>query len=316
MINFCSLFDSGYLTRGIAMIDSLIDHTEKIKFHVYILALDFVTESFLREYYNSRPEVTVRTLGDLGLVSAWQVRKGRNHSEFCWALSAIFSNTILEDTHQPTIYLDADLLFFSDPTILISECAENSVAAIPHRFPKRLRSRRISGEFNVQWVYFKFDLEGRTASSTWRKQCEESSSYAPERGIVGDQKYLDSWTENYPTFKAISHVGAGLAPWNHESYKIEEINKCIYVDGVPLIFYHFHSFNISDSGKVRLANSIYQYVSPLPEQIYSRYLQKLVPITEKLSSTLSIPNPSIWRTQRRPGIIRKLFGRALLLTSK
>ena len=107
MINFCTLFDSGYLTRGIAMVDSLIENTKQTEFHTHILALDLVSERFLRDSYKANTKITIYNLSELGDEYVWNLRKGRSHREFCWGLSAILVNFILEKTAKTTIYLDA-----------------------------------------------------------------------------------------------------------------------------------------------------------------------------------------------------------------
>jgi len=316
MINFCTLFDSGYLSRGIVMVNSLLHKTQKAEFLVHILALDFVTERFLIDYYRDNERISVKNLESLGIEYIWNLRKSRSHREFCWGLSAVFSNNILEQTMETTVYLDADIFFFSDPTILLDECADNSVAAIPHRFPDRLKFQEVNGIYNVQWVQFKYDSEGCLASRTWRSQCEASSTYAPEIGIVGDQKYLDDWHFKFKSFKAIQNVGAGLAPWNHENCKVTERDKQLYVDEVPLIFYHFHSFAISENGEIKLANSIYGQVQPLPMLVYLQYLESLSAVCESLTNMLSIAIPGAWKMPSRPSKLRNLIGRTKLLIYK
>jgi hypothetical protein len=298
------------------MVDSLIKNTNKINHHVHILALDFVTERYLGDYYKECSKVTIHSLGTLGTEYIWDLRKSRSHREFCWGLSSILTNFILEETKGTTIYLDADIFFFSDPSPLVTECAIYSIAVTPHRFPDRLKFQEIMGIYNVQWVQFKFDDEGRAASTKWRRQCEASSSYAPDLGIVGDQKYLDSWHLEYKSFKSINNVGAGLAPWNHEKYKLRLEDGITYVNDLPLIFYHFHSFSISDLGKITLANAMYAQVVPLPTSLYLTYLEKLRPLYYSLMDIISLPNPETWKIPRNQSAIRRFLGYVLLRISK
>ena len=46
-VNYCTLFDSFYLTRGLAMYESLKRQTGN--FHLYIFAFDDDTYSFLKK---------------------------------------------------------------------------------------------------------------------------------------------------------------------------------------------------------------------------------------------------------------------------
>ena len=52
MMNFCTLFDSFYLSRGLALYESIKEHTED--FHLYIFAFDDITYEILNKT-KSRP---------------------------------------------------------------------------------------------------------------------------------------------------------------------------------------------------------------------------------------------------------------------
>ena len=39
---------------------------------------------------------------------------------------------------------------------------------------------------------------------------------------------------------ALQHTGAHLAPWNQDQYGYARRDGQIYVDGQPLLWYHFH----------------------------------------------------------------------------
>jgi len=55
-----------------------------------------------------------------------------------------------------------------------------------------------------------------------------------------DQKYLDSWPENFNGVRVIQHKGANLAPWNVANYRITTQANTVMVDEQALLFFHFH----------------------------------------------------------------------------
>jgi hypothetical protein len=65
-----------------------------------------------------------------------------------------------------------------------------------------------------------------------------------EDGRYGDQKYLDDWPTRFENVVVLQHKGAGLAPWNLAGYTCSIQGKQVYVDEVPLIFYHFAQFRM------------------------------------------------------------------------
>lgn len=146
--------------------------------------------------------------------------------------------------HNPDVklltYLDADVFFFSDPTPIYDEIAENSIAIIPHRFPAKLYEKEKWGHFNVGWISFKSDSNSITCLHWWRDRCLEWCYDRYENGLFADQKYLDQWPHLFKGIIILQHKGANLAPWNIENYNYCIKDEKIWVDEQPLIFFHFH----------------------------------------------------------------------------
>ena len=169
-------------------------------------------------------------------------------------------------------YVDADLWFFSDVGPLLAEIGSASVAVTEHRYAPHLRSLEANGRFCVQWVTFRRDKEGLACLGRWRRQCLEWCHHRVEEGRMGDQKYLDEWPRLYRSCHVVQHVGAGVAPWNYVRYDIREApDGTIRVDGEPLIFYHFHQFEILRDGGFDRMCARYGAGRPPPEPVYRRY---------------------------------------------
>jgi hypothetical protein len=96
-------------------------------------------------------------------------------------------------------------------------------------------------------VTFKRDPRGLEALDWWRERCLEWCYYREEDGKLGDQKYLDDWPERFAGVSVLGHVGGGLAPWNVSAYSLSEHDERVWVDDVPLVFYHYHSLKLFHS---------------------------------------------------------------------
>ena len=300
---YTTAFDKSYLTRGIAMIESLFHQDHEVSLSV--LCLDLETEIAVSSL-SQRLNVQILRPQDLGDSLLLKVRQDREYREFCWTLGALLCNFHLEAGESEVIYLDADIYFLGNPEVLLDEARQGDVAAIKHRFPSRLRHYEVNGLFNVQWVYFANTPIGRQASKKWAEQCVENCSYQPELGVVGDQKYLDEWPLLYPTFVEIMNPGAGVAPWNHEVHMPHlSSGRWIVEDSEELIFYHFHGLKINAHGAIELSGPIYSQVVPLPIELYVAYIASLADVAKRFPLLVTDALPNSWHIMKN----RRVIGR-------
>ncbi len=270
-IIFVTLFDNEYAIKGVVLVQSFLHyHPNSI---IKILCLDSQTYVLLKDLFHDDSRLEFYTLSDLDASTINSILGNRTYQEFCWSLASIFSNFILLKFSKSVVYLDSDLYFYQNITPILQEIKGFSLAATPHRFPKHLEYLQVYGNFNVQFVYFKNDSIGYEVSNEWKNQCIANCSIDLENGVFGDQKYLDEWPQKYsPSFKAIENIGAGLAPWNFDQYRILKMSDKLTVDQVPLIFFHFHGLLLKKSGVVVCQPPNY---SSFNHEIYRKYIDSL-----------------------------------------
>tara|TARA_B100000963_G_C22408719_1_gene572234 strand:- start:92 stop:805 length:714 start_codon:yes stop_codon:yes gene_type:complete len=173
-------------------------------------------------------------------------------------------------------YIDADLLFYSDPEPIFSEFADSSIGIIEHRFASPFKYLQINGKFCVQWNTFRRDKEGLKCLMIWREQCLDWCFNRVEEGKMGDQKYLDEWPNIYNNCRIIKNKGAGIAPWNYSNYKIINSPPKILIDDQKLIFYHFHQFELLENNKFYRLSNMYKSHKKEPIQIYEEYEKEVM----------------------------------------
>ena len=280
--NFCTLFDSNYLLKGVVMLRSLKQYCPTA--HIYVLCMDKKTEEILGKLNFSF--VTCVLLADVENEELLHAKSNRSVAEYCWTLSSCFTWYVLQNNKAINFitYLDADLLFYSSVDLIFSEIGYNSIAIIEHRFTPRLQHLEVNGRFCVEWVSFRRDDEGMACLSRWRDQCIEWCYHSLEGDRMGDQKYLDEWPNLYPNCHIIQHGGAGIAPWNYSQYDIcVGPNGNISVNKVPLIFYHFHQFQLLDNGYFERISDFYTVECKESDVIYSIYEEKISDTVKKVT---------------------------------
>src|SRR5881394_2226583 len=88
MLNFCTLFDKNYMSRGIAMYQSLLDCNTD--FHLYIFAFDRVCDETLRKM--NLKKATIISLHEFEDAELLEAKSNRTRTEYCWTCT---SSTIL-----------------------------------------------------------------------------------------------------------------------------------------------------------------------------------------------------------------------------
>jgi hypothetical protein len=280
---FCTYFDQAYLTKGVAMIESLLRHTPVST--VYVLCLDSTTMAALERL----PWPSVRVIGLYELEAAdntlAEVRGRRGRVEFYWTLTPILPLFLLERHHHidAITYLDADLYFFSDPEAIYRELGEGSIYITPHRFSKPYQDLVRFGIYNVAAVTFRHDASGLACLRWWREKCLDWCGTIEDQGRFGDQKYLDCWPTMFEGVVVSQHSGCNLAPWNIDNYRVHEQDGTLLVDNSPLVFYHYHGFRQLAGSLYELANPAYRLRSEHRRLIYRPYIRALKRVRRMLT---------------------------------
>lgn len=270
MYNYCTLFNSNYVTRGLAMYESLKMHSDE--FHLYIFAFDDRSCHVLKRL--NLECVTIVALKEFEDDRLLAIKDSRSVGEYCWTCTpSIIKYSIEKYSLKSCTYLDADLYFFSNPSILIEEMGDKSVIITEHRYTPEYDQSITSGIYCVQFMTFKNNADGMKVLNWWRNACIEWCYARFEDGKFGDQKYLDDWTIRFNGVHVLQNLGGGVAPWNIQQYNLSTVV-------FQLVFYHFHNYKILANNKIDLGH--YRLDKKDIEILYKPYARHLVKITEAL----------------------------------
>jgi hypothetical protein len=278
MINFCTLFNSGYLSRGLALYRSLIATHED--FRLYVFCFDDITYDVLRRLKLDR--IVLVRLVDFESPELLRVKPGRTTGEYCWTCTSHIIRYSLDTFSLPEItYLDADLFFYAPPSVLLEEFDRSgaSVLITPHRYTRRYDISWRSGIYCVQFITFRADERGLKALDWWREQCLEWCYARVEKGKFGDQKYLDDWPTRFAGIHVLEHLGGGVAPWNVQQYDImresdrfqgRERSTGVKFD---VVFFHFHNVRFLTNGYIDLGD--YHLRPSVKRSLFQPYVASL-----------------------------------------
>lgn len=288
MINFCTLFDSYYLDKGIALYRSL----EKVSndFTLYVFCFDDKSFDILNDLNFEHMIVLHHSCFESP--DLLEKKKERSKAEYCWTCTPVIIDYVLKNYPvNSCTYLDSDLYFYSNPQILFDEInnAAADVVIVEHRFKddsygKKLENR--NGKYCVEFNYFSQTDNAKRVLNWWKEQCFEWCYDQPDPERMGDQKYLNHFTSLFQGVHELQHLGGGVAPWNLEQYRLIEKNgmKIIMRDknnvDFPLVFYHFQNIRYMPGRKVNIKSQTKN--KSLKYSIYIPYLIEIESIRKML----------------------------------
>lgn len=282
---FCTIFDSNYLDKGLVLYDSMQQCMKEFK--LYVFAFDQKSEKILLK--ENRENMIVVGLREFETDELLKVKKERTRAEYCWTCSSWSIKYVLEHYQEAICtYIDADMMFFSNPQCIFDEMRKNQCSSIivPHRFKTDEEEKKAYNEVGVYCVEFNTfvnDKNGMEALNWWALKCLEWCYYAVPGTTewYGDQKYLNVFPQKFKGVMICGHYGVGMAPWNiglvecadytgDVPYVMVKKNRKIY----PIILYHFESVGF-------LTNKIFHAPSgmkskKLHQDVYDLYVKKIL----------------------------------------
>ncbi len=277
-LNFCTLFNSNYLSRGLVMYESLMRHCKD--FHLYVYAFDDRCYSYFKS--GTFKNLTVISLKEFENKELLRIKPGRTAAEYCWTCSASTIHHAITHYNLPNCtYIDADMLFYSDPGVLVDEMGNNSVLITAHRYSPAYDQSAVSGKFCVQFVTFKNTEKGMEVLNWWKDACIEWCYARVEDGKFGDQKYLEEFETRFGGVHELRHLGGGLAPWNIQQYRFRNEHGMIIGTEIAsgknfeAVFFHFHGLKFFDNSIVSYTGELYAVNKQVQDIFYKPYISLL-----------------------------------------
>lgn len=311
--HFCTYFDRNYLTRALALYESLREHCQR-PFTLWTLCFDDESYAILYSLALEGMRLIPRADFEAGDTELAAARANRSAVEYYWTCTpSLLLYVLRQDPGIDVItYLDADLLFFSDPQPIVEELGDSSILIVPHGYaPEYVHLADSAGIYNVSLLSFRSDHDGLTCLRWWRDRCNEWCYAHMEQGRFGDQKYLDDWPARFSNVRVSHHPGAGLAPWNLTARTLAIGPDSMLVNDYPLIFFHFHALRILSRRVIRPAPIIYDIPSAAITTIFLPYLDRL----GNIATAVGVPfvdapvNSTVWT------LLRGLLSQEFLLSS-
>lgn len=259
MMNFCTLFDSYYIHKGIALYLSLEKVTQD--FHLYVMAFDKESYEKLRSIGFNK--MTVELLDDFETPELLAVKPSRTKAEYCWTAGpSVIYHFITKYDLEDLTYLDADLFFINNPKVIFEEIGSASIA-----LTEQYLDYSEGGKYCVQFMFFRNNKDGIGCLKWWRDRCIEWCYSRYEDGKFGDQKYLEQFEILFNNVYVVKNRGL-IAPWNSNLY--DYTKTAVVYQGIefPFVFYHMHGTSFSVNHNCLYMRCVDFNVNPLTKELF------------------------------------------------
>jgi len=256
-------------------------------FHMFILCADDDTFKLLKSLdWDCIYPVCLKELNDPAISTLTDTRE---LDEFCWTLKPIFIEYLLTKYKDFTsvTYIDADMYFWNDPgdifdkhdySILLSR-GDLYQPGLSEKQVKTLQS--LMGDYNSGLLAFKNNSTGKACVKWWREQCLGNCVNIPKNGQFGDQKYLDFFKERFSDVGEIKTPGVNIGHWNNQKYNFHIKDGRIFINGHPLICYHFSGYRIFGSNRIMQVHEKKRIGRPFFYSIYNKILLSAIELIKQ-----------------------------------
>jgi len=288
---YCTYFDHRYLPKGLAMIRSLRRKVPEAE--IWVLCLSPEARDILRSL--REPGVHPIALSEFESDDADLAQAkadGRSDVEYYFTLTPSLVLHVMRESPAAEIvtYLDGDLWFLADPEPVYCEMGDESILIIPHGFTAEMKERERYGLYNVGWVSFRADANGKACLEWWRERTIEWCHDRVEDGRFADQGYLNQFPVLFKGVHVLANRGANLAPWNVAASTISIRDNALWANDDRVLFFHFHELRRLPSGEYLASHGAYKApLTPLMRDgLYRPYLHELSAIEKEIAARFTL----------------------------
>ena len=251
-----------------------------IKDVIFILVLsDKIPIGFIRE---DEPFDEVITIDNLGIpvenLNMWIY----THSvvELCTAVKGQALYNLLEK-YEKVVYLDPDIVVFNDLQTLDNLLDQYDIIFTPHLTIPEENDRDIvyneicslqHGIYNFGFFAVRANENGKSYAKWYRDRLLNYCKDDIPNGLFTDQRWGDMASAFFDNLYIWKDPGANVSTWNLTHRHIAKNDNTYYVNGKPMLFYHFSGF---DSGAQLKMLDIYSNGNPALYELRNFYIEEI-----------------------------------------
>jgi hypothetical protein len=200
--------------------------------------------------------------------------------ELCTAVKGQALYNLLEKNDK-VVYLDPDIAVFDDLNILDNLLDQYDIVFTPHQTVPEENDRDIisneicslqHGTYNFGFFAVRSNVNGKSYAKWYRDRLVKYCIDDKLNGLFTDQRWGDIAPALFENLYIWKHPGANISTWNLTHRSVSKQDAKYYVNGEPLLFYHFSGF---DSGAQLNALEIFANGNPVLYELRDWYINEI-----------------------------------------
>ena len=241
----CTIISRNYLSHAKILAQSYARHEPGGR--LYVLVVDRLPAGV-----DLGPHVHVVDPGELAIPHFAQSCFKYDVTELCTAVKAAFLSLLFE-RYEATqaVYFDPDILILNPLDGLKQALQLGNAVLTPHLlrpiprdgFRPSEQDILLSGAYNLGFIALKKSVESKDLLQWWQDRLRDDCRVDPSNAVFVDQRWVDLVPGMFPSTAVLNDEAYNVAYWNIHSRTLERRNTQFFVNGKPLVFFHFSGFD-------------------------------------------------------------------------
>lgn len=160
---------------------------------------------------------------------------------------------LMNNGYEKVMYIDPDILFYREIDRILNKLDSYDVLLTPHMLAPYNDEKKpteidimMAGTYNLGFLAIKNTENTLNMVRWWQERLYEFGFSDIKNGMFTDQKWMDLTPSLYDKVFIFKDPGHNVAYWNMHERNIETINGEWFVNGEPLVFFHFSGLPLYD----------------------------------------------------------------------
>ncbi|SOE20915.1 hypothetical protein SAMN06298216_1390 [Spirosomataceae bacterium TFI 002] len=279
VFTICSI---NYLAQARVLGESLLKFNPEYSF--FIGLCDKIEGSGVDK--SKLPDFPIIEAHTIGIENFDWMQENYDITEFNTAIKPFFLQYFLDQNPEIEFlyYIDPDIQFFDKLTVVEDGLANHDIVLTPHfytpvydDFKMREQEMFVNGIYNLGFLAVKRSKTVDEFVKWWQTKLATECFMDISKGMFVDQLYCNMVPLYWDSVKIEKYPGLNIAYWNLHERTVSEKEGKFYVNGVPLVFFHYSGIDVNNREGISRWQTRFDFIKrPDLKPVFDQYRDLLI----------------------------------------